>query len=777
MSALGRVVRSGVGRKRVQTAVMVLTTLLSVAASVLALGLLEASQKPFEKAFARQQGAHLTAEFKGVSEEQVTRTASAAGVSATAGPFPVASLRLGAGNGPGFFEPPPLTVVGRASAEPALDKVSLTEGRWAKAPGEIVLEADARNPNMYLGAELDADGTTLTVVGIAESVGESADAWVVPAQLTELAAQPSYQMLYRFTDAAGRGDIADGRKAVAAGLPKDALAGTQSYLDVKQEAEASTSSFIPFITAFALLGLALSVLVISIVVSGAVSSATRRIGILKALGFTPSQVGRAYVAQALIPSAVGAALGAVLGNLLAVPLMAQVAQAYRTGTLAIPLWVSVVVPLGVLAVVAVTALAPALRAARLRTAAVLSVGRFTVSSRGRGVRRLLGRLPLPRPVTLGLAGPLARPSRSATMAGAVAFGALAVTFAVGLGSSLLDIQRKGDADQPAGEVTVQTLAPPEGGRSAGPPEPADPAAVAAAIGDRPETESYYSAARADVTVSGLKGGTSVVTYSRQIAEASQPMTEGRWFGFAGEAVVPSRFLQVTGKEIGDTLTLSEQGRTVRLKIVGEVFDLSDEGMTVRTSQASLSALGLKDMPPEFSVSLKSGTDPAKYAAALNADLEPLGALAGLTEEEDSEVLLAMQALIAMLTLMLVTVACLGVLNTVVLDTRDRVRDLGVFKALGMTPRQTITQVLTSVAGIGAVAGAIGVPLGVALHGWVLPEMGDTVSTEIPQAFIDVYGIGLLVLLGLAGVGIAVAGALLPAGWAAKTATGRALRAE
>lgn len=71
-------------------------------------------------------------------------------------------------------------------------------------------------------------------------------------------------------------------------------------------------------------------------------------------------------------------------------------------------------------------------------------------------------------------------------------------------------------------------------------------------------------------------------------------------------------------------------------------------------------------------------------------------------------IVAMDALIGMLTLMLVVVAGLGVLNTVVLDTRDRVHDLGVFKALGMTPRQTVAMVVTSVAGVGLLAGLLAV---------------------------------------------------------------------
>lgn len=42
-----------------------------------------------------------------------------------------------------------------------------------------------------------------------------------------------------------------------------------------------------------------------------------------------------------------------------------------------------------------------------------------------------------------------------------------------------------------------------------------------------------------------------------------------------------------------------------------------------------------------------------------------------------------------------------------LDARERVHGLGIFKALGMSPKQTIIMVITSVAGIGLLAGAIG----------------------------------------------------------------------
>jgi putative ABC transport system permease protein len=72
---------------------------------------------------------------------------------------------------------------------------------------------------------------------------------------------------------------------------------------------------------------------------------------------------------------------------------------------------------------------------------------------------------------------------------------------------------------------------------------------------------------------------------------------------------------------------------------------------------------------------------------------------------------------------------------------------------------------------------IGVPAGVALHRWIVPAMGRSIGTNMPPEDLAVYHLPGLVLLGLGGLVIAVAGALLPAGWAARTRTATALRTE
>ncbi|GAA3831532.1 ABC transporter permease [Streptomyces chiangmaiensis] len=240
------------------------------------------------------------------------------------------------------------------------------------------------------------------------------------------------------------------------------------------------------------------------------------------------------------------------------------------------------------------------------------------------------------------------------------------------------------------------------------------------------------------------------------------MVSGSWLDGPGQAVVTTRFLKAAGIRVGDTVTLTEQGRQTSVRIVGEAFFTEGEGMELLTRTSTLAALGVDAQPGRYNVETKPGTDLAHYVTSLNAALDPVGAVAQANTGNTSDVIVTMDALIGMLTLMLVAVAGLGVLNTVVLDTRDRVHDLGVLRALGMAPRQTVTMVVTSVAGIGLLAGAAAVPAGVALHRYVTPLMGDAIGMTVPTSDIAVYHAPQLAMLALGGLVIAVTGALLPA---------------
>ncbi|WP_031071592.1 ABC transporter permease [Streptomyces sp. NRRL WC-3742] len=801
MSALGRVVRAGVRRRRTQSVAVGLAAMVATTCSVLGGSLLVASQAPFDRAFDGQHGAHLTARFDGsrTSAEKLAATAHAPGVAQAAGPYrtvtvdpePVApKIPIPAG-----MSMSPMTVAGRAQPAGEVDNVTLDQGTWPKGPGEVVIDLGYRDLNVDLGDLLRVPGLpgapTLRIVGFARSVSRTADAWVRPEGLAALTAPgttPGYEMLYRFTDASTAAAMDADRAAVTAAAPAGALAGAQSWLDAKQGSDRNTALFLPFMVAFGLLGLAMSVLVAGNVVAGAVGTATRRIGVLKALGCTPAQVVRAYVAQALVPAAIGTGLGVVAGNLLTIPVLATTGRLYGTSASALSPWVDAAVAGGTLALVALVAWAAAARAGRLRTVDALAVGRTAGATRrdafARWVAALTARLPLPRPVGLGLAQPFARPARAAGMLAAVLFGTAAATFAVGMGGTMSWVQ--GAKNHGTEDVVVQAVhshgAPGSQAPGSEAPSklPSDPAAVNAAVNAalaaQPGTGATYSIATEDVLVPGVAGATTVTAFAGDSSRAGYKIVSGRWFQGPGEALAPSTFLTEAGLKVGDRVGFTDHGRTVTVRLVGEVFDPHTQTNELLTDAASY-PVGTAPAPHQWFVQLRPGTDQARYTAALREALAPQGLTAGTGETHSADSIMALNSLTATLTVLLVLVAGLGVFNTVVLEIRERTRDMGVTKALGMTPAQTAGVVLSSVLLVGAVGGAVGLPVGLLLYGLTAPAMGHSAGLNFPAEALDVFGTPLLTALALGGVLIALLGALLPAVRAARSRTVDALRAE
>src|SRR5450755_3915274 len=281
-----RAARSGIARRRVQSIVIGLVVLVSTAASAPALGLL------VDYAFAAQRGAHVTAtvDSSRASAAQLAATTRLPEVAAATGPFPIVTV-TGQATFPdvaGVFALPPLTLSGRPSPGGPVDDITLDQGRWARAPGEIVVSRDLQGPSLNVGQQITVTGVPgsprLTVVGIAKSITDSAAGWVTPGEVAALrgpGGPVSAQLLYRFR-----------------------AAGT------------------------------------------------------------------------------------------------------------------------------------ALRAGRLSAVQAIATGRAPRPHRGYAANRLLGPLPLPRPLTIGLAAPFARPSRSLITMTSVLLGSTAVIFAVGLSTSL-----------------------------------------------------------------------------------------------------------------------------------------------------------------------------------------------------------------------------------------------------------------------------------------------------------------------------------------------------
>ena len=803
MSAVFRAAAGGLGGRRLQAIIIGLVVLAATAASTLALGMLADAHSPFDHAFAQQNGAHVavTVDTAVASAAQIANATHVKGVTAVAGPFETDSINA-------KVVPPGVTggsittqlnFAGRSGPGGPVDDLTLQQGHWATGDDQAVV-SDTGNAPSQLGTTITVGSRTMTVVGVADSVTNTADVWVLPAELAAIAGQGGSgqaQLLYRFASNATDSDISADIAEVEAALPPGAVLSHVSYLSVRQSEQSSIAPWVPFIVAFGAIALAISVLIVVNVVGGAVVAGTTRIGVLKSIGFTPAQVVACYVLLVAVPAVTGAVAGLVVGNLLAVPLYRQNAQVYQVGVLGVPFWVDVVVPVAVIALTVLAAVGPASRAGSMSAVQAIATGRAPRPRHGFFVQRMLAKLTsVPRPATLGFAAPAARPGRTLVTLIAVLFGAAAVTFGIGLATSQNRVYHDNSA---AARLPVRVVPPPPGGRARpsgrgsehitigprfhglGALTAAQQHTISSAIAATPGTQHYLTQAAGNLSLPGLgssSGGAQITAYGGgNPAWSGLALISGGWYAQSPgvrQIDVNTLFLTDTNTAVGDTYTLVNGTHRVTAKIVGEVFDPGNN-VSIYMSQPTLTAIDpTVTGPSNFAVSLRPGVSADSYAIALQ---NALGTSYFVGTGGGGQALLAIITLVTMLTLLIIVIAGLGVLNTVALQIREKAHDIGIFKALGMTPRQTLSMVVCSVGITGLVAGIVAVPAGILLHHNVLPAMASAANSGIPSSVMSVYSAPEMVLLGLAGLVIAIAGALAPASWAAGSRTATALRTE
>jgi putative ABC transport system permease protein len=787
-----RTASGGMLRHKVQAVVIVAVLFIATASATLGLALLNANNSPFTKAFAAQHGADVTvtANPGRATAAQLAATAHVARVTAMAGPFDATTLPL-------EFQGQPwgqTTLVGRSDPTGPVDDVVLNAGHWAEGPGQVVLAGNPPpggggpgNGGPVLGSTFTATSLTgkpvLTVVGFANSITNTTDGggWVTPGELSSLVtpgSQPTAQLLYRFTSAATDAQLKDDVAAVTKALPAGTVMDWGSWLTAQQSEGGNAAIMEPFVLAFALIGLVMAVLIVGNVISGAVIAQYHRIGVLKSLGLTPAQVVAVYLSRIGWPAVAGCLIGVAGGYLLTIPVLHDSAGAYGVGRQQVPLWALILAPAGMLAITLLAALGPALRAGRLSAVEAIASGRAPATGRGYAVHRLAARLNLPRPVGLGLAAPFARPARTMVTLAAIAFGATAVIFAVGLHSSLSNAR---DAQSLAATVPVQVWQNNQGPGPGQVPTAAQFAAAASAVNAQPGTAHSNAEYGTQVKVVGVSRDVQANAFDGPSSWMGYALISGHWYDAPGEVDVNTTFLTDSGLAVGDTTAVYTGAVTagatpVTVRIAGEIFNPSNQPRMYGSAQ-TLPAAAVADNFWQWNVGLKPGTTTTAYSQAVNAKLgsnSPF--LAGPANGGGQFYVIAI-GLIGLLSLMVAVAAGLGVLNTVLMTTRDRVHDIGIFKSLGMRPGQVVVMVICWVVGPAVIAGAIAAPAAVVLNTATLHAMASTAHTGIPASFTNVFPVPRLALLSLAALAIAVIGALLPAAWAARARPATALRAE
>jgi putative ABC transport system permease protein len=272
---------------------------------------------------------------------------------------------------------------------------------------------------------------------------------------------------------------------------------------------------------------------------------------------------------------------------------------------------------------------------------------------------------------------------------------------------------------------------------------------------------------------GQKEPITVQFYRGDTGKLVPQVLNGHWPDGPGQVAAPGRFLNQRGLKLGDTITLEENGKRAPVEIVGDV--LTNDASQIFANWQTLPLLAPGARAESYQVQLKPGTDAQAFLTAVTTGDPGLQGVPASDNLGSQAVVIISAA--TLLTMLLGFVAGLGVFNTVVLNTRERRRDLGMLKSIGMTPRQVTLMMVTSMGALGLVGGLLGLPLGFAVHRLIVPAIFAAAQADVADVVVNVYRAPILVLLALAGVVIAVLGAVVPARRAARLTIAEVLHNE
>lgn len=760
-------------RRRLQGVVIFVIVLLAAGTGTMAITLLSQTRDPYQAAFSAQKGAHLQAFYnRNVSLDQLASTPGLIGATASGGPYPGTAIQVQHG-----ARKLPLAVIGRDNPGGSVEVIDVVAGHWPRSDREIAVTRSWADLNRV------SVGDHLTVVSVpqvpvftvaAEVVDidegsadlSSQSSWVLTGAVAELQVpgQNFYKMDYRFASDPTSSQLQRSVDRLRSALPPGSISGALNYLLIRDTFNITNSILTNVLLAFSVFALIATAAIVANLVTGIVIAAFREIGIMKAVGFTPAQVVEVLVLQILIPALAGCIVGIPLGTLLSQPLLANSSHALGLAyspTFSLP--GDLLALAGLLLLVALAATLPALRAGLLKPSAVIVGASAPSGSGGRWLRRQASRLKLPQALTLGVGDAFARPLRGTLTLLAVLLGVATAVVAVGLPRSFAIIN---NSETGAGryQVVVQR-------------SPAYPDSRLTAVLDaQPQTRRVVAVGGDNISVPGIGNPVNTFLFRGDVSQLGYLLVKGRWFSAPGEVVAPMALLRDAHLQIGQSFTGSVRGQTLHLRVVGEVFDVSSLGHQLFTDLSTLAAVPEPPTPTQYDVTLAPGSDVGAYVNRVTAvqpefiDARPNNtSLIGPVQIVDSVLLVV--------AVVLAVIAVAGVFNTLLLNTRERVRDTAVLKAVGMSTRQVLVMVATSAGLLALLAGLLAAPAGLGLNRVLLDAVSGATGNDTPASAYGVLGPADLVAIPVLGVLVSVAAALIPARWAARTRVVEVLHSE
>jgi putative ABC transport system permease protein len=390
------------GRRRTETALLLLAIMAATTTLTLGLVLRDAASDPYQSTREATNGPDVVASVNQPSGlSGLEELASAKGVIDHSGPYPVTPAEL---RTPGRGRTSDVQAVGRDAGRASVDQPELIQGSWVSDGGVVVEAAFAKALDVRVGDPVTLDGRSFEVVGVAVtaamppypgascvvSVGCASGAtpeelsklprgrlrnpglvWLTEADARSFASDSdplSYVMNLKLANPDSAQAFVDANLRERLGAPR-----LESFQDILGEAtELARDTQILLMIGAWLLGL-LAVASVSVLVGGRMADQTRRVGLLKAVGGTPSLVAAVLLAEYVLVAIVAAAAGLTVGSLTA-PLLtgASAGLIGSAGTPSITMSTGGLVTAVAVGVAVVATVVPAVRAARSSTVHALA---------------------------------------------------------------------------------------------------------------------------------------------------------------------------------------------------------------------------------------------------------------------------------------------------------------------------------------------------------------------------------------------------------------------
>jgi putative ABC transport system permease protein len=693
-----------------------------VAALFLATMLLQGALNPWQQLFTRTHGADVLVYFQNGTD--TSELDSLPGVQKVGQPYQAASATLEQG-----AVRSPVELGSMTPVPPTMSTPLIVAGTWLRSsePDGAVLEASfAAAVHLGVGDQITVDGidgteVSMRVIGIADTADQGfypqwtpGLIWVQHGLLTKVEPQQSETekvVGLRLDDnsALATSEVVQTIYNLYNGPAENSAVLRYSTWQQVEDSMASNDRLLGLLLAlFGIIALVAAPCAIANVTAGRVLMQRQDIAMLKALGFTPGQVVRMLLAEQTLLGAAGAVLGLAAARIITSPEFVRPPDGTPVGLA--PLsgsWVALIGGCTVLTV-AIATVIPAWRAGRVSPVAAVQ------PSPPRGHLSLIARLGLlvhlPAPLVLGARDSLTRRLPAVLTVVGLAIPMVMITIALTCWSTVDSFTRDPGRIGLAAAVTVS-----QGGM--------DEKQTLALIGRDDQVLASYPSAEFDTLLPGVNG----TFVARAMGYSWRPypfeVVQGRMFHAANEAVAGQGLLDLMHIGVGAWISPTIDGVPVILHIVGRTIEPYNNGDVLDFGLDALTDAG--SAPPQlaYSLVLKPGVAPATARANLlkaSNDRLDVRLVANPTSG-----LGVVRVVVVVAVVLLAVIGLASLLTATAVGLRDHLHEVGVLKAMGLTPRQVMATLVVNTTILTAIGVTSGMIAGLVIAPRLINMQGQT----------------------------------------------------